>query len=350
MTALRLRLRPPTAARWADLGTYDDRTVFQTEAWLAFLAESQKGQIVVADVLDGATVVGRFSGLVVARFGVRMLGSSFPGWTTPYIGFNLREGYARRDALGALERFAFGDLGVLHIEVSDRGFVPEDGAAAGFQVGAYGTYESDLTRDEATLFAAMSSACRRCVRKAEKSGVRIEHADQDAFADEYYAQLQDVFAKQGKVPTYPVERVRALVRHTRGTDDALLLRALAPDGTCIGTGIYPAHNRVAEFWGNASWREYQHYRPNEALHWYAMRYWKARGVTTFDWGGGGAYKEKYGVVPATVPWFRKSRFRTLELLRSGARRAFDLRQRLVARARLGADGGRDTVREADGEG
>ena len=93
------------------------------------MAETQKARVIVADVLDGTTVVGRFSGAIVTRFGVRMLGSSFPGWTTPYVGFNLREGYARLDALRALERFAFGELGVLHLEVSDRGFVPEDGAA-----------------------------------------------------------------------------------------------------------------------------------------------------------------------------------------------------------------------------
>jgi hypothetical protein len=342
MTGLRLRLRPPTDARWSDLAEYDDRTVFQTREWLDFLAESQGARPIVADVLDGPTVVGRFTGGVVRRLGVKILGSSFPGWATPYVGFNLREGYARRDALAALERFAFGELGVLHLEVSDRLFVPDDGASLGFHVGAYETYETDLTRDEAALFAAMNSACRRCVRKAEKSGVTIEHADDDAFADEYHAQLVDVFAKQGKVPTYPVERVRSLVRHLRGTDHALLLRARAPDGTCIGTGIYPAYHRVAEFWGNASWRAHQSLRPNEALHWYAMKHWKARGVTTFDWGGGGSYKEKYGVVPVRVPWFRKSRFKAMDLLRDGARRAFEMRQRMLAKrvgvaAKAGAD-------------
>jgi hypothetical protein len=331
MTGLRLRLRPDSSPRWADLDDYDDRTVFQTAGWLAFLAESQRARPIVADVLDGPAVVGRFTGAVVRRLGVPMLGSSFPGWTTPYVGFNLRPGYERRDALAALERFAFGPLGVLHLEVSDRGFVPEDGAANGFHVGSYETYETDLTRDETALFGAMASACRRCVRKAEKSGVVIEHATDDAFADEYHAQLVDVFAKQGKVPTYPVERVRSLVRHMRDSGNVLLVRARSADGTCIGTGIYPAYHRVAEFWGNASWRAHQQLRPNEALHWYAMRYWKARGVTVFDWGGGGRYKEKYGVVPVRVPWFRKSRFKAMDYLRDGARRAFEMRQKMLAR-------------------
>lgn len=336
MSALRLRRLPSVDLRWGDLDRYDDRTVFQTRAWVAFVAETQGGTPVIAEVLDGAQVVGRFTGVLVRRLGVPILGSSFPGWTTPYMGFNLQPGYARRDALVALERFAFGDVGALHLEVSDRGFTADDAAGLGFHAGAYETYETDLAQDEKTLFAAMSSACRRCVRKAEKSGLVIEHAEDDAFADEYYAQLEDVFAKQGKVPTYPLERVRALVRHLRGTGNALLVRARSPEGVCVATGIYPALNQVAEFWGNASWREHQHLRPNEALHWYAMRYWKARGVTVFDWGGGGRYKEKYGVTPARVPAFRKSRFRALDAVRDGARRAFELRQRLLARRRLGA--------------
>jgi hypothetical protein len=138
------------------------------------------------------------------------------------------------------------------------------------------------------------------------------------------------------VPTYPARRVRALVRHLGGTGHVLLLRARGPDGTCLATGIYPAYHRVAEFWGNASWRAHQHLRPNEALHWYAMRYWKARGVTVFDWGGGGSYKEKYGGRPVRRPWLRKSRFGMLEVLRTWAKRAVALRQRLVARAHRGA--------------
>lgn len=340
MTGLRLRERSASADRWADLDDFEDRTVYQTPAWLAFVAEAQRGRIVVADVLDGAAVVGRFSGVLVSRLGVRILGSSLPGWTTPYLGFNLREGYRRRDALAALERFAFGELGAFHLEVSDRQLTREDGAAIGARPGTLYTYESDLTRDEATLFAAMTGACRRCIRKAERSGVTVEPADaDDAFAAEFHAQLADVFAKQGKVPTYPLARVRALVRHLGGTGHLLLLRARGPDGGCVATGIYPAYHRVAEMWGNASWRAHQPLRPNEALHWYAMRYWQARGVTVFDWGGGGSYKEKYGGTGVHRPWLRKSRFGMLEVLRTGARRAVALRQRVLARASGRAVGG-----------
>jgi hypothetical protein len=316
---------------WNALDQFEDRTIFQTREWLNFIAETQKASPVVLEVKDGSATVGYFTGLVIRRMGVRILGSSFPGWTTPYIGFNLVPGVSRKEALRALEIFAFHELGCLHLEVSDRGFIPEDGEQLGFAVDAYRSYETDLTRPEEEIFAQMTSACRRCIRKAEKSGVSIQEARDEGFAAEYYEQLKDVFSKQNLVPTYGLERVRSLIHHLLPTGRLLLLRAVDPEGRSIGTGIYPGMNKVAQFWGNASFRRSQHLRPNEALHWCAMRYWKGQGIAVFDWGGGGEYKEKYGGKPIRVPWFRKPRYRFLGIMRREAKRMFDLKQRLVGR-------------------
>ncbi len=317
--------------QWGALDGFSDRVVFQTREWLNFIAESQRATPIVAEIRDGNTVAGYFSGLVVRKFGVRILGSSFPGWTTPYIGFNLSPGYSRARLLDPLTAWAFRDLKCLHVEVSDRCFQPEDGDVGRLDRTAYETYKSDLSRSEDELFKGMDSACRRCIRKAEKGGVIVEEAHDLEFADEYYEQLKDVFAKQGKVPTYPVERVRLLLKHLLPTGRLLAVRARNPEGRCIATGLYPGMNDTAFFWGNASWRNEQHWRPNEFLHWHALRYWKARGVKLFDWGGGGTYKEKYGVEPYVVPWFYKSKYRVLTTVRNEARAWYYKSQRLVGR-------------------
>lgn len=317
------------SADWTRLDRFEDRTVFQTREWVRFISECQKATPVLGELHEGGEVVGYFTGLTFARFGVKVLGSSFPGWTTPYMGFNLVLGASRAAALEALEREVWDTLKCLHMEVSDPGFVVEDGKHLGFQCEFYESYRTDLTKPEEEIFGAMDSACRRCVRKAEKSGVTIEEAHDPGFADEYYAQLQDVFAKQGLVPTYDVERVRTLIRYLEPTRRILLLRARDPQGKCIATGIFPAFNKIAEFWGNASFRESQIFRPNEAIQWYVMRYWKRRGVAVYDWGGGGAYKEKYGCVAHSVPWFTKSRYKVVSKLRDGAKEAFARKQRFL---------------------
>jgi hypothetical protein len=317
------------SADWKRLDGFADRTVFQTREWLQFVAQSQNALPVLAELRESSDVLGYFTGLTFSKFGMKVLGSSFPGWTTPYIGFNLNPGVPRRVALEALEKFAWDDLKCLHLEVSDPNFTFEDGEAARFKTEYYASYRTDLTRSEEDLFNGMESACRRCIRKADKSGLKIEEAHDLAFADEYYEQLQDVFAKQSLVPTYSVERVRSLVRNVEPGGNILLLRARDPEGKCIATGIYPGFNQIAEFWGNASFRSHQSLRPNEACHWYAMRYWKKRGVTIFDWGGEGTYKEKYGCTPHRVPWFTKSRYQIVGALRNEARNMFARKQKFL---------------------
>jgi hypothetical protein len=283
------------AADWKHLDRFADRTVFQTREWLQFVAESQNAQPVLAELRESSEVLGYFTGLSFSKFGMKVLGSSFPGWTTPYIGFNLNPGVPRRAALEALKKFAWDDLKCMHLEVSDPNFTFEDGESAGFKTEYYASYRTDLTRTEEELFNGMESACRRCIRKADKSGLKIEEAHDLAFADEYYEQLKDVFAKQSLVPTYSVERVRALVRNLEPAGNVLLLRALNPEGKCIATGIYPGFNQIAEFWGNASFRAHQSLRPNEACHWYAMRYWKKRGAAIFDWAAKAPTKKSMDV-------------------------------------------------------
>ena len=117
------------------------------------------------------------------------------------------------------------------------------------------------------------------------------------------------------------------------TGRLLAIRARNPDGRCIATSIYAGMNDIAFFWGNASWRSEQQWRPNESLHWYALRHWKARGVKTFDWGGLGSSKEKYGVEHHAVPWFYKSRHPWLATVRNEAQALFHRGQTAVERIR-----------------
>src|SRR6266566_5337817 len=314
---------------WESLDRFKDRTVFQTREWLQFVSETQNAMPVLAELREGGEVVGYFSGLTFTRLGIKVLGSSFPGWTTPYMGFNLLPGTSRGVALAALEQMAWNDLTCLHLEVSDPYFSVEDGQALRFTCEFYTSYRTDLRKSEEEIFNSMDSTCRRCIRKAEKSGVTIEEAHDLAFADEYYEQLKDVFAKQRLVPTYSVERVRALIRNLEPAGRLLLVRARDPEGKCIATGIFPGFNKIAEFWGNASFRSSQILRPNELIQWYVMRYWKRRGIEVYDWGGEGTYKEKYGCVQHQVPWFTKSRYQVVSKMRDEARKMFERKQKFL---------------------
>ncbi|MGK5677682.1 GNAT family N-acetyltransferase [Actinoplanes sp. URMC 104] len=329
---LRLHRVTPAADVWAELAGHDDRLIFHTEPWVRFVAEAQRAEPVLARVADGATTVGHFTGLVTRRFGLRILGSPMAGWTTSYGGFLLDAGVPRRHALQALLPFAFDDLGCAHLEVRDRGATAGDLAGLGLRWTTAPTAVIDLSPSEDALFGAMASACRRNIRKAARSAVVVEEVvDDPTFADDFYDQLRDVFAKQNLVPTYSIERVRSLIRHVGGAGQLLLLRARDGDGRCIATAILPWYHRTMYFWGGASYREHQHLRPNETLIWHAMRWARSRGVTEFDFVGGNAYKAKYGTTEVAVPWARRSRSPVVAHLRDAAQQGFALKQRAAAR-------------------
>jgi Acetyltransferase (GNAT) domain len=319
---MKIEREPYEAVDWRELDAFGDRTFSQRRAWLDFVAETQSGEPVIARILDGCTTAGFFTGIIVRRMGLRIIGSPFPGWTTPFMGLNMAPGASRADAMEAIVPFVFRDLGCRHLEIADPLLTRRDMETFEAEVHVRRSFRSDLTMSVDTLFSGMESACRRCIRKAEKSGVTIEAADPAGFDHEYYGHLEDVFAKQNLRPTYGAERVAALIRHVHPTGDLLLLRARDGSGTSIATGIFAGFNTLSYFWGNGSLRQHQILRPNELIHWHALRTFKARGMHWHYWGGDGEYKRKYGGEEVLQLEFRLSRSRMIAMARDLARATY----------------------------
>jgi hypothetical protein len=316
---------------WATLDRAPDRTIFQTREWLDFLTETQGAEPVIGRVLDGPDSVGWFTGAMTRQLGVRFLGSPLRGWTTAGMGFTLAEGVDRTMALAALPAFAFSALGCIHLEFADRSLLLDEAIPPGFAISHLQGYELDLA-DDATMLAAMKSYGRRDVRRSMRNGIVVEEvdpADPGDFAATYYAQVSEAFAKRTQVPTYPLARVEAMIRHLAPTDRLLLLRAILPTGEVAATGLFPGlPGGTAEYWMGASWRSHQALLPNEALMWAALRTWRARGAVRFNFGAGGKYKAKYGGTPHAMPWVRCSRFAALEHARRVALDVYQTRRRL----------------------
>jgi len=327
---LHLRRAAAPEVPWSELDGRADRIVTQTLAWQDFLLETQQISPVAARVIDGDDTVGWFVAGIVRRGPIRVLGSPMRGWTTAGMGFNLDRGIDRTEALAALPSFAFDDLGCVHVEFADRSLTDDADVPEGFHIDHLRGYELSLVVDgspasDDSLLAGMTAHGRRDVRRGIRNGIEVELVDPLApgtFAEEYYAQVSEAFAKRGKVPTYPVGRVDALIRHLGPTGRLLLLRAHTATGEVAATGIFPGlAGSTAEFWMGASVRAHQHLLPNEVLMWTALRAWRDRGAVRFNFGGGGSYKAKYGGMPHTMPWVRRSRFEAVEAARQ---RAFEL--------------------------
>lgn len=308
---------------WGDLEERNDHTVFQRRSWLASLAESQRATPIALRIGNGPEPAWCF-GLVIRRFGVRIFGSPFPGWGTPYIGISTLHDGERINIANSVLQYAISELGCLHAELADPLLDAKGAFSPRIFKGAFKTLWTDLTREKELILADFHKESRRVVRKSAERRVVIHQAeDPDAFALEYYAQLSDVFEKQGLVPPFSLERVRLLIQHLAPSGQVLLLQATHAERGCIGTTISVGAGRYAALWGTASYRRHQDLLPNEAMLWNTLLHWKARGAATFDWGGYAEYKaRKYGGRPVDITWLRLSRFRALHHAREMAKRAY----------------------------
>jgi hypothetical protein len=297
---------------------FPGQNVHQTLEWVEFISQTRHAEPVIAAIREGEESLGWFIGLLVKKFGFKILGSPFPGWSTTFMGFCLKPGVSREVALRALDRFCFSELKCRHLELLDRDLDASVAANLGYTIWNFETFEIDLTRSEDEIFHAMKHQCRNCIRKAAKSGIRIEEAVDDEFADDFHAQLTHVYEVKGLPVPYDVDRVKTLIELLAPTGRLLLLRARNEDGVCVATGIFTGMNTTAFAWGSASYRHYSESRPNEAIFWHAMRYWRAKGIRVFDLTGAAEYKKKYGGELVVTPWIRKSSNRVVGFLRTAA--------------------------------
>lgn len=284
---------------WEEYYNFPNKTILTTKDWIEFVEEDSKAQPYILRITEDKRFVGYFTSLIVKKFGIKIVGSPFQGWSTPYMGIDVENVSEKISILPQLIKFVMKDTRCAYLEIHDRDFKAEELAVIkeknGFSIQTDETLELSIDGDDAFLYKNMKTDCRNFIKQFERRGATIEQAEpNDEFAEEFYQQLVDVFAKQGLVPTCTVEKVKILLKHLSNSGSVLCLRVRDPEGKSIASSIFPGFNKKMFFWGGASLRPYQQYRPNEYMIYTAMRYWRDRGCTEFDMVGIRSYKKKFG--------------------------------------------------------
>ncbi len=272
------------------------KPVFTTKPWLMFVKEDSRVNEFVLRICDeSGTFLGYFTGFLTRKFGIKILGSPFAGWSTCYMGLDLLDRSEELEIIKAVVEYAYREEKVVYAEIIDRDISIEKAAAAKIKAYPVGTLQLDVNKDDAGLFKQMKTDCRNFIRQFERRGAVLEKAlPDDEFAKDYFDQLKDVFAKQGMVPTYSIDKVKCLLRNMKDSGAVLCLRVRNPEGEPIATSIFFGYQKTFFFWGGASYRSQQKYRPNEYMIWTAMQYWRQRGCEIFDMVGIRDYKRKFG--------------------------------------------------------
>lgn len=282
-----------------DLGeymSYSRKPVFTTIPWMNFVIEDSKTEPAIFRVTDKDGFVGYVPMMFVKKFGIKIAGSPFRGWSTCWMGIEVEDVDKKIPIIKEIIPVLFKKYGVMYCEITDRDIPKKDIVSANIKHYPFETLELEIDKTDAELFKIFKTDARNFIRQFERRGAVLTVAEpDDEFAEEYYSELIDVFAKQNMKPTYSCDKVKRILRNNRENPDGILcLRVRTPEGKPVATSIYFSDKSKFYFWGGASFREHQHYRPNEYMLWYAIKHFRDKGIKTFDMVGDRQYKRKFG--------------------------------------------------------
>lgn len=269
-------------------------SVFTTNEWVLFLKNNQHAEPLILQILDGAKPVAVFVGMILKKYGIRIVGSPFEGWLTCDMGFIHLGTFDINEALKVVADFAFSRLNCWYVQITDKRIKLEM-LSPDIKYYMSKIVYIDNSVDLEDVLASFSKNGRRDVRASMRKGAVVKRVPFDHdFMDEYYRQLLDVFDKQGLKPFYSVQKLYDIVdAFTHEPEKTLALVAYEPEGNPIATVFSLGYNDWAYYVGAASYREYQKYLPNELLFWEYVRYWNSRSVRNLDLVGVRQYKMKY---------------------------------------------------------
>ncbi len=316
--------------------------VVHTRAWLRSLEACGKGRPLYLVFEKAGEVVGCLPGLLTSTGPFRIFGSPLPGWQTASMGplFDPTR-ISTRELVAALLPVLERQYGVHHIEMMSGSLDHAEMAALRFRGEPVYTYRAPLyPGDEARALKAMKDSARRNIRRALKLGLIpvIEH--DDAFVDEHYDQLCEVFTHGGNVIPFTRRRVLEYVRHMREAGHLQAVSVYLPDGqTNIATGLFTVDGKEMLLWMWTHRERYRWYRPTELMTWTVMQRAMAAGCESMDFMGRGDFKAKFGAeLDGTRYRWVRSRYVWLTLLRDAAERVYRWQQALrgrIARWRRG---------------
>ena len=155
----------------------------------------------------------------------------------------------------------------------------------------------DLSRGPDALFRKFSENKRRNIKRAIKSGVSVEPANDPAKVSAYYSVCVEWSRRKGlSVPAEDEFHQMMALKNNR-----LLLLARHEGKVIAGVVIRFFPHGVMEYAANSSVQQALHLRPNDLLHWRAIEWGCREGMTHYSLGGAHLFLRKFGgeIVPTT---------------------------------------------------
>jgi CelD/BcsL family acetyltransferase involved in cellulose biosynthesis len=343
-TAPALRVRELSAAEvsdWDGIVTgFPNHRVTHTLAWIRSLEASGFGSPRFLVIEREGDIVGCLPGLVSEVGPLRLFGSPPPASQSVSMGpaFDERR-ITTMELLEGVTHFLEQRLGIHHMEIMSPDLDPAEMPELGFRGEPWPTYRVPLyPADERRTLKQLKDSARRNITRGIKQGLEVRFESDEAFVDEHYSQIREVYVRGGNAVNFKRQRVLECFRAMRKAGTLVAVSVYLPNRVNIATGMFTIEGRELVLWTWAHRIKYRWHRPTELMTWVVMQRAMAAGCTTFDLMGLGEFKTKFGAELDTRKYrWIKSRYRWLAGMRDIAARGLQWQLSVRGRmARLGA--------------
>ena len=280
----------------------EDYSVFNSSAWMRVLHEAYRYKPYVLSVFDGDRPVVMWPVMQINSFLTGRRGVSLP--FSDYCDPILSPDGANSEALNVILTYAAeAKWKYFEFRGGSSVFPEAEGSSS------YGGHVLSLNGNADALFKSFRDSNRRNIKKAEKSGIRVEESDSLDFLEKFYG-LHCVTRKYHGLPPQPFDFFRKLHSHVIAKNQGRIFLAFH-DGRAVAGDICLHFGTRATYKYGASDRRFQNLRASNLLMWEIIRYYASRGFEALDFGrttpdnkGLMQFKNGWGCRQYTISYYR----------------------------------------------
>jgi CelD/BcsL family acetyltransferase involved in cellulose biosynthesis len=279
---LELRRMPDSEAPSWDqvVARFAAATVFHTHDWMTAVGRLFGVEKLPLGVFQSGRMVGAFPTFRARKGPLRVMAAPLGGWATyyggPLVDASLQSAVLKAfDALLNQGRIDYAEIRYPHLSAVEA--LREQG----YYVEEKHTYVLSLDQPIDQLWKGMKSACRRAVRKAQRSGVEVIEPDHKSFLEDYYELAKDTYRKSNRLPPLSARQL-GMVWDTLNETQRVKVLLARHEGRVIAGAIFLLFQDKIYYWDGASCRDGLSLRPNNLIHWILIEWAVGHGYRTYD--------------------------------------------------------------------
>ena len=144
------------------------------------------------------------------------------------------------------------------------------------------THERSLSKSEKELFSGLRDSTRRSIKKAGKAAVSVE-ISQSLDSIKCFYRLNCITRKRHGLPPQPLSFFEKIFEHVISKGYGIVVSAVH-SGEAIASSVFFHFGKSAIYKYGASDMAHQDLRPNNLVMWEAIKWFREKGLETFNFG------------------------------------------------------------------